>query len=75
MFELLITKILSQVGGTGKDVNYHDNILLIDLGVLFVKLLAKEVSIFAATNLPKFIIYSLLFVVLFSETGTLERKC
>ena len=52
-FELLITKILSQVGGTGKDVNYHDNILLIDLGVLFVRLLAKEVSIFAATNLPK----------------------
>lgn len=52
-FELLITKILSQVGGTGKDVNYHGNILLIDLGVLFVELLANEVSIFAATNLPK----------------------
>lgn len=52
-FELLITKILSEVGGTGKDVNYHDNILLIYLVVLFVELLANEVSIVAATNLPK----------------------
>lgn len=46
-FQLLITKILSQVGGTGTDVNYHENILLI--GVL----LANKVSIFAAINLLK----------------------